>query len=149
MVNIYLTTEKVEVFFVKRLVGVLLALLVCAALLPVQVSVETSGTCGDNLTWVLDDAGTLTISGTGEVNSSPWAASDVKQVIINDGVTNISDNAFLGCYDLMSILLPDSGTIIDGFSFGKCYSLTDVTIPDSVMNIGDCSFTFKHNRQEF
>ena len=30
-----------------------------------SVSAATSGTCGDNLTWTLDDAGTLTISGTG------------------------------------------------------------------------------------
>ena len=28
---------------------------------------EESGTCGENLTWVLDDEGTLTISGTGEM----------------------------------------------------------------------------------
>ena len=26
-----------------------------------------SGTCGDNLTWTLDDSGTLTISGSGEM----------------------------------------------------------------------------------
>ena len=28
-----------------------------------------SGTCGDNLTWTLDDNGVLTISGTGEMES--------------------------------------------------------------------------------
>jgi len=29
---------------------------------------EKSGTCGDNLTWVLDDEGTLTISGSGAMH---------------------------------------------------------------------------------
>ena len=34
--------------------------------IPAQtMSVMGSGTCGDHLTWTLDDAGTLTISGTG------------------------------------------------------------------------------------
>lgn len=31
------------------------------------VFAATSGTCGDNITWKLDDSGTLTISGTGEM----------------------------------------------------------------------------------
>ena len=38
----------------------------------------SSGTCGDNLTWTLDDAGTLKISGEGEMTEwggtldAPW-----------------------------------------------------------------------------
>lgn len=39
---------------------------------------SSDGTCGDNLTWTLDDAGTLTISGTGAMTNysssskAPW-----------------------------------------------------------------------------
>ena len=33
--------------------------------LPITANAATSGTCGDNVTWTLDDSGTLTISGTG------------------------------------------------------------------------------------
>ena len=34
---------------------------------------ETSGSCGENLTWTLDTAGTLTISGEGEMDDGqPW-----------------------------------------------------------------------------
>ena len=33
---------------------------------------ESSGTCGDNLTWTLNDAGTLTISGTGAMSVYEW-----------------------------------------------------------------------------
>ena len=39
-------------------------------------SIVDSGTCGDNLTWTLDDAGTLTISGTGKMTSHEWTADD-------------------------------------------------------------------------
>ena len=49
----------------KKLLGILFTALLFAALLPVVASAESSDTCGENLTWVLDDAGTLTISGTG------------------------------------------------------------------------------------
>ncbi len=52
-------------------------LAVCALwvlLLPgaARAGVVVSGTCGasgDNLTWTLDDAGTLTISGSGEMDN--------------------------------------------------------------------------------
>lgn len=32
----------------------------------------TRGTCGKNLTWTLDDNGTLTISGTGDMKDYGW-----------------------------------------------------------------------------
>ena len=62
------------------------------------------GNCGENLTWALDDAGTLTISGRGDMPSwsssfaVPWSAvcKKIKEVIIQDGVTSIGSNAFWG-----------------------------------------------------
>ena len=58
-----------------------------------------SGTCGENLTWVLDN-GTLTISGIGEMmdyslSKSPFSYNyDIKNIVIEDGVTSIGDDAF-------------------------------------------------------
>ena len=56
----------------NRLAFILLALVVVCAvwlnLAPMEVKaaeIVSSGTCGDNLTWVLIDDGVLTISGTG------------------------------------------------------------------------------------
>lgn len=37
----------------------------CGVLSASAAAVTESGTCGENVTWTLDDAGTLTISGTG------------------------------------------------------------------------------------
>lgn len=50
----------------------------------VALSTVTSGTCGENLTWTLDDAGTLTINGTGEMvdynyQGGPWTKKSVKK----------------------------------------------------------------------
>ncbi len=93
--------------------AVLTALFCCATALA-----EDSGTCGENLTWVLDDAGTLTISGTGEMYRYEWRGSpfykkdSVKSVIIDDGVTSIGEYALECCGNLTSITLAESVTSI-------------------------------------
>ena len=58
----------------KRMMSVLLTLCMLVSIIsavPIAASAATSGTCGDNLTWTLDNNGTLTISGTGKMTSSP------------------------------------------------------------------------------
>ncbi|MBR7188641.1 MAG: hypothetical protein IKD53_08810, partial [Clostridia bacterium] len=64
---------------------------------------ESSGTCGANLTWVLDDEGTLTISGTGAMTNysswSPWGTG-VQACVIEEGVTSIGNYAFRNCSNL-------------------------------------------------
>jgi hypothetical protein len=67
---------------------------------------KNCGTCGANLNWVLEDAGVLTILGSGakkDYYNNCFILSDwymdrrVKMVIINDGVTIIGDDAFVYC----------------------------------------------------
>lgn len=107
------------------------------------------GTCGEKLTWVLTDDGTLTISGTGEMenysyrNYSPWRNSDlIQNVVIEEGVTSIGDEAFLGCWNLTTINLPDGLTSIGNYAFKDCDShLTGIELPDSVTSIGDSAFS--------
>ena len=103
-----------------------------------------SGTCGENLTWTLDDAGTLTISGAGDMNSNlPWAnyRAKIRSIVIEDGVTNIEDWAFNSCMSLASVTIPDSVTSIGVSAFRSCVSLDSVTIPDSVTSIGMSAFS--------
>ena len=107
----------------------------------------TSGTCGENLKWELDN-GTLTISGTGRMYSYdeswlvPWYASNIniKKTVIKRGVTSIGARAFEDCTSLTSITIPSSVTIISDYAFYRCTSLTSITIPSSVTNIGDGAF---------
>ena len=102
----------------------------------------------DNLTWKLYEDGTLTISGTGAMknydydsNQSPvYNNSDVKKIVIEDGVTSIGDYAFRGCSSLTSITLPDSVTSIGDCAFVFCVGLSSITLPDSVTSIGDSAF---------
>ena len=106
--------------------------------------VKKSGTTGD-CTWELDEDGTLTISGDGDmedhsINDYESWGDTIKTVIINAGVTNIGNQAFANCTSLTSITIPDSVTSIGNDAFSECESLTNIVIPDSVTSIGDRAF---------
>ncbi len=113
----------------------------------------------------------LVISGEGAMqsysdpDSYPWATygAKIKNLVIEDGVSNISgysfyyfsglenvtigrqvtaigDYAFLGCAGLSSVAIPDGVKTIGDFAFIFCSGLTDVVIPNSVSDIGEGVF---------
>ncbi len=105
--------------FALCLVAVLTAL--CLFVLPGKAEAATveSGACGEGLTWTLDDAGTLTISGIGDMSAwnstgsdAPWYGMNVKTIMIGGEVTSISDYAFYNCDSVTEVSLGVS-TVID------------------------------------
>ncbi|MBR4723694.1 MAG: hypothetical protein IK072_03050, partial [Clostridia bacterium] len=54
---------------------VILCMLLGFAVVPASATIVSNGTCGDNLTWTLDDNGRLTISGTGTMTDHAWNGS--------------------------------------------------------------------------
>jgi len=105
-------------------------------------SVVKIGTCGDNLTWTLDDGGVLAISGTGVIRDTAFRGEPkIKTVIVGDGVTSIGYSAFSSCSNLTSVEIPDSVTSIGDYAFSNCSSLTSITIPDGVTSIGSSAFS--------
>lgn len=100
--------------------------------------VISSGSCGKNVTYILDSEGVLTISGSGDMvfhAASTRHGLDIKKIIIEDGVTNIGISAFYGCSNLTSVEIPSSVTYIECQVFYGCSSLTSVKIPSSVETI--------------
>ena len=103
----------------------------------------------DNLTWTLDAEGTLTISGSGAMkdyayntnNSPAYNNSNIKKVVIEDGVTSIGEYAFQSCTGLTSIKIPKSVTNIGECAFYRCTDLKSIEIPDSVTSIGNYAFS--------
>ena len=114
-----------------------------------SATVVASGKCGDNLTWVLDTNGLLTISGEGAMDDydfynqsstrAPWTeyANQIKTIIVENGVTIVGEDAFCYCDELNSIVLEDSVLSLGDFSIYGCDTLESITIGKGLSNIGN------------
>ena len=127
--------------------ALLLSLIAVAALLafPTAYAAEESesGTAGEGVYWTLDSKGVLTISGSGEMTSSPWIADYarvIKQVVIEEGVTTVAYGAFDGCTSITSVSFPSTLTSIGSYAFEDCGSLASVVFPANLTNIGSYVF---------
>ena len=131
--------------------------------------------CGDNVTLTIEND-VATFSGTGPMydyvyiwsigEKSPLGGnSDLRKVIIEEGittvgahifancenlvyvsipegVTKIGQGAFVACRRLTSIILPKSLKKIDEGAFSNCNDITTIVIPEGVTEIGDWPFEF-------
>ena len=138
----------------KKIISLLLSIAMLLTItsglnLTAYADVQT-GKCGDNVTYSLDtETGVLTISGTGKMTAfsrfddSPfYQNSNIKSVIIGNGVTSIGDYVFEGCENLTSVTIPNTVISIGDDAFDCCTSLTNVTIPDRVTSIGNEAFYY-------
>lgn|GEM_PF-4312317 len=110
-----------------------------------------SGICGDDLTWNLSQDGVMTISGTGMMEhfvqskncaETPWRSYSyfIKNLIVEEGVMSISNDAFAWSTELESISLPNSLRSLDFQAFYACNSLTDIELPEGLIEIGEECF---------
>ena len=99
------------------------------------------------LTYEFDPiTGVLTVSGHGDIkngwyNECGVSRSDIKSVLIKDGVTSIGDYAFQGSKNLTSVTIPNSVTFIGKMAFWGCSELASIVIPNSVTSIGEDAFS--------
>ena len=135
----------------KRGFTMLLALCMIVSLLPLGAAaadIAASGTCGEALTWTLDENGLLTISGTGPMQDYTAAAHapywpkryQIYKVVLEAGVTTIGKYAFYDCSSLTSITIPNSVSRIGEWAFYDCSSLTSVAIPEGVTGVAPYTF---------
>lgn len=134
---------------VNKFLSVFLALIMIFSIIPMSTvtasaeDVATSGTCGENVYWDFDEStGTLTISGTGEMEASiPWKVfePEITRVVFEEGVTSVASLAFLNedgdLSNLKEVELSNTVTYIGGSAFNMCDGLTSIIIPDSVTMI--------------
>ena len=138
------------------LAAVLLSAVICSAPFAVSAAADNSVTVGvqrgttGRCTWTLDDEGTLTISGNGNMGNydnyqkTPWYRyyrDSIKRVIIENGVTTISSYSFYYCTNLASIIIPDSVTSIghDAFYNTAWYN----NQPDGLVYAGNVAYKYK------
>ena len=132
-----------------------------AEVLSEDADIIVSGECGnkgDNLTWVLTKDGTFTVSGTGGmqyypshydseisdyITITPWYdyREQITTLLVEPGVTNLQNDAFSGCQNLMTVRLPESLDYIGSGVFENCLGLTNMVIPDAVYYIGGQTFS--------
>lgn len=67
-----------------------------------------------------------------------YSAKTVENIVCSDGMTEICDNAFLGCNNLNKIDLKNVEIIGESAFWGR--ELTEITIPSSVKTIGKGAF---------
>lgn len=105
-----------------------------------------SGSLGGGLNWNLTKAGKLTISGNGAMpdfdssENQPWIenSSQIRNIVIENGVTSIGSCAFWNC-GVLSADIPSSVTKIGNSAF-RGSSIISAKIPSSVKIIGDSAF---------
>ena len=66
---------------------------------------------------------------------------EVKDLVIPDGATTISDRAFEKCLSLTSVTIGNSVTSIGASAFANCLSLATIIIGDGVKTIGKSAFS--------
>ena len=112
-----------------------------------EPSNKQTGSCGDNVTYSLDtETGVLTISGTGKMKDysgedSPfYQNSNIKSVIIENGVTSIGNLAFSSCNSLIEVSLPSSIISLGVSAFSGCENLMSISISANVADIQSIAF---------
>ncbi len=140
----------------KKLIAWLLVICMAISLLPAAALADTaatSGKCGDNVTWVFSDDGTLTISGKGKMwdygtthGYAPWTiwssrtiSDNLKRIVIEGGVESIGDEAFPGLDYVESVEIANTVTSIGAGAFSDT-KISSINLPNGVTTIGQYAF---------
>lgn len=142
----------------KKYLGLLVALLLCAVLLS---GCSDGATKGEYFTYIVETDGTATITGyigneravvmpkkidghkICAIADNAFASNSlITTVTIQKGVQSIGASAFSNCERLKEVNLPDSIAYIGWEAFYSCKSLKEIIIPDSVHSIGKWTFAY-------
>lgn len=138
---------KMQKLNIHRVVAALLVILLLATLLPTAFAAETSGSCGEGVTWKLKN-GKLTVSGNGAMtdytqsNPAPWhdRREQIQRIVVEQGVTSIGSQAFYNCTNLTVVTTSNSVKKIGRYAFYACGALTQVHLANGVESIGVSAF---------
>jgi hypothetical protein len=94
----------------------------------------------ENISWTYENK-VLTISGVGkmpEADEYPWwkYADKAEEIIICEGVTSVSEEAFIYFLEAKKVTIPDSVETIGHGAFEVCHLLKDVDLGNGVKIIG-------------
>lgn len=100
-----------------------------------------SGTCGENITFKLTKDGVLTLSGSGPMATIEYdwkyyepkcgwgnQIRNIKKIVVEDGITSISQYSFYDCENLTEVSIPKSVKAIGYEAFHWCPNISKVMI---------------------
>ena len=134
--------------YMSRLLACLLVMVLLITAVPCVHAEGQSGVCGENLTWSFA-AGTLTISGSGEMTDyyestmAPWYSlrEQILRLELPEELTSVGSLAFYGCEELLAVTIPNGVTRIGSYAFAECSNLTMLTLGSGITEIGECAFS--------
>lgn len=128
----------------KKLTALILSALILVSAAPLakigfsitaaaEGALSASGQCGKSVSWSFgSETGVLTISGTGAMDNytsgkSPFYANeDIRQVVVEQGVSSIGDYAFEECMALRTVRISNSVASAGENAFDFCFEMRDV-----------------------
>ncbi len=102
------------------------------------------GSCGKDVTFTLTKNGVLTLSGTGATDQfhstkfPEWKDYGiyVKEIIVEEGITQLGTSIFRDCPAVRKVTLPDSLLKIGQYAFAGCSGIEQLTLPPFIESIG-------------
>lgn len=128
----------------KKIISVILTLVLVlpsfamlASVVPVKAA-EIDFRCGNDVYWYIDTRNkVMTISGTGlmydyDIFYTPWKKYDgsYNTVVIEEGVTYVSEHAFDGNGAIKTVYLPSTLERIGIYAFYYCNNLEEIVVAD-------------------
>lgn len=142
----------------KRILSILMLFVLLLAVLPVgglatevetteaEIVIRDAYQCGEDMTWSYD-AGTLTISGNGNMDDypdgdAPWLEykDSITRVVITGNVTSIGSCAFMDYDNITSVDFGSAMHTISYRAFKSCDGLTAISLPSTFRRFGEECF---------
>ena len=126
----------------RWIMNLLLVSLLLMLLSPAAGAVAASGSCGEGLTWKLENY-TLTVTGSGEMEDGcPWEdyKTKIEHVVLSGGVTKVGKENFSGCDRLETVDFGDALVEIGEKAFYGCEDIEYIHLPKTFRIFGAQSF---------
>ena len=94
-----------------------------------KIGARAFACCDDLESIVIPDS--VTELGEGVFFGGGWS-TNLKSVVLGNGLTSVPKNTFLRCFSLESVSLGQNIQRIEKYAFMQCQRLSEINIPDSV-----------------
>lgn len=116
----------------------------------VNINAESGKLLGSSsITWTLDDSGTLTVTGSGDMPNATSSTlpfkdlkSKIKSIVISGDITSVGDYVFYELTSTTSLTITAPITSTGNYSFASCSALSTInfTNREHITTVGEATF---------